>query len=201
MPVLRREPVHHPEELIHWVAYRPGTGEIFDMLAAPERPLSPSTTFHAELSEAALSAAQPRGALVAALAAFTRPTDILCSWGHYSPNLAVAAGAELPSHRLDMRAIAPSHARQAYLGLGENAVAFSRPIPSSSVPSLRRRAWVLLNTITMQNVACPMITVASPSVMPSADVNVAFRAMPVTMPGNVIGSTTRKLTTCLPKKS
>jgi len=44
----------------------------------------------------------------------------------------------------------------------------------------------------MQNVACPMITVASPSVMPSAEVNVALSAMPVTMPGNVIGSTTRK---------
>ncbi|MCL6741691.1 CHAT domain-containing protein [Sphingomonas sp. RB56-2] len=33
-----------------------------------------------------------------------------------------------PRSFLDMRAIAPSHARQAYLGLGENAVAFSRPM-------------------------------------------------------------------------
>jgi CHAT domain-containing protein len=33
-----------------------------------------------------------------------------------------------PRSFLDMRSIAPSHARQAYLGLGENAVAFSRPI-------------------------------------------------------------------------
>ena len=55
--------------------------------------------------------------------------------------------------------------------------------------------------MTMQNVACPMMTVARPSVTPSADVNVAFRAIPVTMPGSVIGNTTRKLTTCLPKKS
>ena len=69
------------------------------------------------------------------------------------------------------------------------------------MPSLRSRAWVLLKTITMQNVACPTITVASPSVMPSAEVNVAFRAMPVTMPGNVIGSTTRKLTVLRPKNS
>ena len=36
---------------------------------------------------------------------------------------------------------------------------------------------------------------------PSAEVNVAFSAIPVTMPGSVIGSTTRKLTVCLPKKS
>jgi CHAT domain-containing protein len=33
-----------------------------------------------------------------------------------------------PRSFLDMRAIAPSRARQAYLGLGENAVAFSRPM-------------------------------------------------------------------------
>ena len=33
-----------------------------------------------------------------------------------------------PRSFLDMRAIAPSRARQAYLGLGENAVAFTRPL-------------------------------------------------------------------------
>jgi len=33
-----------------------------------------------------------------------------------------------PKSFLDMRAIAPSRARQAYLGLGENAVAFTRPV-------------------------------------------------------------------------
>ncbi len=33
-----------------------------------------------------------------------------------------------PRSFLDMRAIAPSRARQAYLGLGENAVAFARPV-------------------------------------------------------------------------
>ncbi len=33
-----------------------------------------------------------------------------------------------PRSFLDMRAIAPSHARQAYLGLGENAVALTRPL-------------------------------------------------------------------------
>jgi hypothetical protein len=60
---------------------------------------------------------------------------------------------------------------------------------------------VLLNTITMQNVAWPMITVARPSVTPSAEVNVALSAIPVTMPGSVIGSTTRKLTTFLPKNA
>src|SRR3954453_5336041 len=54
--------------------------------------------------------------------------------------------------------------------------------------------------MTMQNVAWPMITVANPSVIPSADVNVALSAIPVTIPGKVIGSTTRKLTTSRPKK-
>ena len=35
----------------------------------------------------------------------------------------------------------------------------------------------------------------------SADVKVAFNAIPVTIPGSVIGSTTSRLTVCLPKKS
>src|SRR4051795_988145 len=45
------------------------------------------------------------------------------------------------------------------------------------------------------------MTVARPSVTPSAEVNVAFSAMPVTMPGSVIGNTTRKLTTFRPKNA
>ena len=46
-----------------------------------------------------------------------------------------------------------------------------------------------------------MMTVTKPSVTPSAEVNVAFSAIPVTMPGSVIGNTTRKLTVFRPKNS
>lgn len=95
-----------PEELVQWVAHRVATGETFAMIAAPERPLSPSTAFHTELSEHELLAGAPRRELFAQLARFSRPSDVLCGWGHHSANLAIASGAELTGERIDLRAAA-----------------------------------------------------------------------------------------------
>ncbi|HET7505516.1 MAG TPA: tRNA-uridine aminocarboxypropyltransferase [Kofleriaceae bacterium] len=95
-----------PEELVHWVAHRVATGETFARIAAPERPLSPSTAFHIELPEHDLFNAPPRRELLAELARFMRPSDVLCSWGHHSTNLATSSGAALTGERLDLRAAA-----------------------------------------------------------------------------------------------
>src|SRR5262245_57321336 len=57
-----------PEELVHWVAYRVATGETFEEIAAPERALSPSTTFHSELTEPELRRGLPRAELLARFA-------------------------------------------------------------------------------------------------------------------------------------
>jgi tRNA-uridine aminocarboxypropyltransferase len=118
-----------PEELVHWVAHRVATGETFDVIAAPQGPLSPSTTFHSELSEDALRRAAPRAALFAALARFLRPSDVLCSWGHYSPNLAVASGASLPGERFDLRTHAYAMANRK-LGSLEAYAATLGPTPA-----------------------------------------------------------------------
>jgi DTW domain-containing protein len=93
-----------PEELIHWVACRVATGETLDVIAAPERPLSPSTTFHSELPEAAVLEAPPRSALFAALAGFARPSDLWCAWGHYGVDLLRDAGGAIAPERIDLRA-------------------------------------------------------------------------------------------------
>jgi DTW domain-containing protein YfiP len=93
-----------PEELVHWVAHRVATGETFTQIAAPEQPLSPSTTFHIELAEDELRRAAPRAELFARFARFCRPTDILCAWGHHSHDLAIGSGGTLPEGRLDLRA-------------------------------------------------------------------------------------------------
>jgi DTW domain-containing protein YfiP len=92
-----------PEELVHWVAHRVATGEMFDMIAAPERPLSPSTTFHSELTEHDLRGGAPRAELLAQFARFVRPSDVVCAWGHHGPGLLVAGGGGLPPARLDLR--------------------------------------------------------------------------------------------------
>ena len=93
-----------PEELVHWVAHRVATGETFDMIAAPEEPLSPSTAFHSELSEDEIRAGAPRAEMFARFARFARATDLLCAWGHHGIDLAVRGGATLPAARLDLRA-------------------------------------------------------------------------------------------------
>jgi len=93
-----------PEELVHWVAHRPASGEHFEMIAAPEHPLSPSTTFHCELTEDQLRSGAPRSALLERFAQFCRPSDVVCAWGHHGPNLITACGGRLPLERVDLRA-------------------------------------------------------------------------------------------------
>ncbi|MEJ7596769.1 MAG: tRNA-uridine aminocarboxypropyltransferase [Kofleriaceae bacterium] len=96
----------HPDELVHWVAHRPATGETFSALAAPEQPLSPSTCFHAGLTEDRLRAAAPRAALLAGFAPFLRPADVVASWGTHGTNLFLESGGTLPAERIDLRVVA-----------------------------------------------------------------------------------------------
>ncbi len=98
-----------PPELVHWLAYRPAEGALFDAIAAPVGALSPSTAFHSELSPAQLAAGMTHAALVDAFAAFVRPTDLLCAWGPRAPALFAAHGP-LPA-TLDLEAIARRYSR------------------------------------------------------------------------------------------
>ncbi len=93
-----------PDELVHWVAIRPSTGERFEQLCTPQRALSPNTTFHSRLAEADIVGAGERRALFEAFAAFVRPTDVIAAWGHYGPNLYRDGGGTLAPH-LDLRAL------------------------------------------------------------------------------------------------
>ena len=94
------------DELIQVIAHRPITGETFARIAAPQRALSPTTCFHTGLSEELLIAGAPRSEVIADLAQFLRPTDIVCAWGHYGVSLVADAGAQLPAQRVDLRAAA-----------------------------------------------------------------------------------------------
>jgi DTW domain-containing protein YfiP len=132
-----------PEELVHWVAHRVATGETFTQIAAPERPLSPSTTFHIELAEDELRRAAPRAELFARFARFCRPTDILCAWGHYSHDLALASGGALPPGRLDLRAEARRLASRK-LGSLEAYAAGSAPVPPPLAPGRAGKRLALL---------------------------------------------------------
>jgi DTW domain-containing protein len=94
------------DELVQWLAHRVATNETFSMIACPERPISPTTSFHTRLSDEELMAGAPRDDVFAAFAAWSRPTDVVMSWGHYGPSLVVDSSGALPEKRIDLRAAA-----------------------------------------------------------------------------------------------
>ena len=91
------------EELVHWVAERVATGERFDVIAAPESALSPSTPFHSELAEGELLGGGSREVLYSAIESFTRPTDVWCSWGRYGVDLLRDGGGPVAGEWMDLR--------------------------------------------------------------------------------------------------
>jgi len=73
---------------------------------APLRPLSPTATHHTGLTEERLRAGDPLPDVLASLAAFLRPTDLIGAWGHYGTSLVIDADGTLPRPAIDLRAAA-----------------------------------------------------------------------------------------------
>lgn len=117
------------EELVHWVAYRPSTGARFEAIATPSGALSPSTTFHTELSEELLATGVPRADLLAGFAGFVRPTDAICAWGHWGPRLFLDGGGVLPQPIVDLRVAAQRVTRKKFGTLEAFAATLGPPPP------------------------------------------------------------------------
>lgn len=93
----------HREELVHFVAHRPATGETLDVIVRPRNPLAPSTPPHVGLTAEALMQGVSLEELFARWRAFVRDDDVVCSWGHYAVGIFGSAGGEMPKTRLDLR--------------------------------------------------------------------------------------------------
>jgi DTW domain-containing protein YfiP len=107
----------HREELVHWIAHRPATGETLDVIVRPRNPLAPSTPPHVGLTEDALMNGVSLEELFARWRAFVRDDDVVCSWGHYAIGIFGSAArpnegpaeppssgpAFMPRSRLDLR--------------------------------------------------------------------------------------------------
>jgi DTW domain-containing protein YfiP len=130
----------YPDELIHFVAVRPATGEVFAQTAAPEQPLSPSACFHSGLDADVLHASPPRAALVDAFARWQRPTDVVCTWGHYAAELYGMRG------QTDLRAAA-QRMLHAKVGAIETFAATLGPAPAPLAPGRAGRRAALLAQI------------------------------------------------------
>jgi len=98
----------YPEELVQWLAFRPHTGERFEVVKAP-RQLAPMTPVHLALSRPALESGCTGELLRRQWRAFVRDDDVLCSWGTYATTLFAAEGGYLPPVRLDLRHVARTY--------------------------------------------------------------------------------------------
>ncbi|MCU1279862.1 MAG: hypothetical protein JWM53_3408, partial [bacterium] len=98
-----RDPARQDPEIVHFVACRPATGELYEAVVAPRRPLAPMTPWHIELSAERLAAGGSVEAWQRSWEAFCRPDDLVIQWGSFYTNLAAADGLALPRRRLDLR--------------------------------------------------------------------------------------------------
>ena len=105
-PYAMRANSGYTDELVHWAAYRPASGETMTFIVAPKGEIAPGTTLHTRLDDATLRAGGTLAELHARWRAFARDTDVICSWGRYETNLFAATGGWLPSAHLDLRHVA-----------------------------------------------------------------------------------------------
>lgn len=81
------------DELVQLAAVRVATGERFEALVAPRRPLAPGVAMHLELPEDRLLAGEQIAEALARFEAFLRPDDLFCGWGPYAMKLLKREGA------------------------------------------------------------------------------------------------------------
>jgi DTW domain-containing protein YfiP len=98
-------------EIVHWVAERVTSGERFEALIAPRRPLSPSFALHTRVAPELVLAGESFPAFHERWRAFVRPSDLLIGWGFYASERLSAEGVTLPE-RLDLRTLARRQLRK-----------------------------------------------------------------------------------------
>jgi DTW domain-containing protein YfiP len=95
-------PMSGETELVQLVAARPLTGERFEAVLAPRRPLGPGVATHLEVAAERLLGGEEAAPALARFEAFLRPGDLLCGWGPYALGLLAAEG-EPPREFADLR--------------------------------------------------------------------------------------------------
>jgi DTW domain-containing protein YfiP len=101
-----RTPGRRPPEIVHWLAWRPATGESFEAVVAPRGPLAPSAHLQLGIPRGTMEAGEPWDAFRARWESFSREDDVLCAWGHFPLDTLVREPVRAPAGRLDARAAA-----------------------------------------------------------------------------------------------
>ena len=100
----RHDPDRQDPEVVHWLAHRPATGETYQAMVAPRRPLAPNTPSHVELAAGDLLAGSSAEAWRDSWQAFCRPDDVHVVWGVFHLDLAARDGLPLAAPAVDLRA-------------------------------------------------------------------------------------------------
>ncbi|AKU93118.1 tRNA-uridine aminocarboxypropyltransferase [Vulgatibacter incomptus] len=103
-PHSRGEDVPGKLELLHLVALRPATGQRFEAVVAPRRPLAPDTPRRVGLEASDLLGGDEVSLALGALRDFLRADDVICTWGGYPLDLLDAEGFGAGAS-LDLRAL------------------------------------------------------------------------------------------------
>jgi DTW domain-containing protein YfiP len=101
-----RAPGHPPPEIVHWLAWRPATGEMFEAVVRPRGALAPSAPVQIRLDAATLAAGEAWASFRARWEAFVRDDDVLCAWGHFPAATLAREDIRVPAARLDVRVAA-----------------------------------------------------------------------------------------------
>jgi DTW domain-containing protein YfiP len=122
-------PLGGDAEVVHWVAERVQTGERFEALLAPRRPLSPSVEVHARVPSQLILAGESWPAFLERWSAFIRQSDLLAGWGFYASERLIAEGVSLPE-RLDLRGLARRQLRKKTGEVAACAVELGAVVPA-----------------------------------------------------------------------
>ncbi len=98
-------------ELIQLLAVRPFTGERFEALIAPRRPLAPAAPLHLELPAERILSGESVNDALGRFRAFVQTDDLYCGWGRYAMDLLRAESGPERAFS-DLRLAAARHLRR-----------------------------------------------------------------------------------------
>jgi len=98
-----RVPGHPVPEIVHWLAWRPSTGQTFEAVVKPRAALAPSAPVQLRMGAATLAAGEAWGDFRARWEAFCGEDDVLCAWGHFPTGTLEREEIRVPRARLDAR--------------------------------------------------------------------------------------------------
>lgn len=126
-----------PTDVLHWVAIRPATGERFESLLRPRRPLAPYVARYLGVPEPVLDAGESLAAATERWRRFGRPTDVASTWGRFSLDLLRDEGIDLGAH-VDLKRLVSNQLHAPLGGVEHLAEGLGTALPQGQGRAMRK---------------------------------------------------------------